>query len=153
MLEKYVSFSVAIKAIFVQCRVSFINIWLWHRTPESQQIIEHVPCHSVSEPAHSVQFSNSIGKLFRSLLIIKIILRNPHPLRNPLTVNDFRPISILNLVPKLISKILANRLCHKLPDLISTQQTAFIKGRQIAENFIATRELLHHLDKDRKSVV
>lgn len=46
----------------------------------------------------------------------------------PTSVHDYRPISILNLVLKLISKVLTNRLRDKLPDLISYQQTAFIKG-------------------------
>lgn len=60
-------------------------------------------------------------------------------------VTDFRPISIVNIVPKLISKILASRLACKMPELISPYQTACIKGRQISENFNATRELLHHI--------
>lgn len=54
-------------------------------------------------------------------------------------VQDFRPISIINLIPKVISKVLANRLGVYLPNLIALQQTAFIKGRFIAENFISTR--------------
>jgi Reverse transcriptase (RNA-dependent DNA polymerase) len=60
-------------------------------------------------------------------------------------VTDFHPISIINLFPKLVSKVLATRLSRFLPELISRNQTSFIKGRQIAENFIATRELLHHV--------
>lgn len=44
---------------------------------------------------------------------------------NPTTVGEFRPISIINLIPKLISKIMANRLRGSLPGLISQYQTAF----------------------------
>ncbi|XP_078149481.1 secreted RxLR effector protein 78-like [Carex rostrata] len=40
-----------------------------------------------------------------------------------------------------------------MPDLISPYQTAFIKGRQISENFNATRELLHHISDTRKPAV
>ena len=65
----------------------------------------------------------------------------------PLSVNDFRPISVINVIPKLISKILSNRLRQKMPELISARQTAFISGRQISENFIATREVLQHIKK------
>lgn len=65
---------------------------------------------------------------------------------NPQTTADFRPISVLNLIPKLISKILANRLRLVLPSLISSNQTAFVHGRQISENFVTTRELLNHID-------
>lgn len=32
-----------------------------------------------------------------------------------------------------------------MPELVSPYQMAFIKGRQISENFNATRELLHHI--------
>lgn len=41
-------------------------------------------------------------------------------------VGDYRPISVMNVIPKLISKLLANRLRGILPDLISSSQTAFI---------------------------
>lgn len=68
----------------------------------------------------------------------------------PQRVEDFRPISIMNAVPKLIAKVLSNRLRGSLPDLISSSQTAFIGGRQISENFNTTRELLHHISSSGK---
>ncbi|XP_078173283.1 uncharacterized protein LOC144567103 [Carex rostrata] len=74
-------------------------------------------------------------------------------LETPLTTADFRPISVLNLIPKLISKILSNRLRRFLPDLISPNQTAFVHGRQISENFVATRELLHHVSQGKFKAV
>lgn len=48
---------------------------------------------------------------------------------SPTAISDYRPISVLNLVPKLIAKILSNRLRRRLPDLISPNQTAFVHGR------------------------
>lgn len=71
----------------------------------------------------------------------------------PKTTSDFRPISVINLIPKLITKILSNRLRAKLPDLISSSQTAFIRGRQISENFVATRETLHHIMHEGKPAI
>lgn len=71
-------------------------------------------------------------------------------------VGDFRPISVINVIPKIISKLLAIRLAYKLPDLISPNQTAFIKGRQIAEKkkkFNTTREIIHHLTKSKRKTV
>lgn len=68
-------------------------------------------------------------------------------------VDQFRPISVLNLIPKLISKILADRLRAFLPDLISPSQTAFVRGRQISENFIATREIMQHIASGTKPAV
>lgn len=71
----------------------------------------------------------------------------------PTTTGDFRPISVLNLIPKLIAKVLSNRLRGVLPNLISCNQIAFIHGRQIAENFVTTRELLNHISHDGKSAI
>ena len=71
----------------------------------------------------------------------------------PITTSDFRPISVLSLIPKLISKVLSNRLRMLLPDLISSYQTAFIHGRQISENFVSTRELIHHISHSGKQAV
>lgn len=74
-------------------------------------------------------------------------------IKTPLTISDFRPISVLNLIPKLISKILSNRLRPVLPLLISKNQTAFIQGRQISENFVTTRELLHHVSCRKSAAI
>lgn len=64
---------------------------------------------------------------------------------SPVSTSDYRPISIINLIPKLISKLLATRLSGVLPELISANQTAFMQGRYIAKNFISTREILQYL--------
>ncbi|KAJ3700519.1 hypothetical protein LUZ61_004224 [Rhynchospora tenuis] len=69
-------------------------------------------------------------------------------------MSEFRPISILNYVPKLISKVLATRLQPFLPSLISSSQTGFIRGRMISENFIVAREMVNHLrSQNRPSVL
>lgn len=72
---------------------------------------------------------------------------------SPMEVKDFRPISIINLVPKIISKLLATRLAGFLPNLVSIRQTAFVQGRQISENFVTTQEILQHIDQGKWSVV
>lgn len=71
----------------------------------------------------------------------------------PTETGQFRPISVINLIPKLISKILSNRLSRVLPDLISVNQTAFVKGRQIADNFVTTREMLQHIAQTKNSAI
>lgn len=52
-----------------------------------------------------------------------------HKKESPSLVNDYRPISVINAVPKLFSKLLSNRLRTQMPNLISCNQTAFIQGR------------------------
>jgi hypothetical protein len=63
-----------------------------------------------------------------------------------LTPPDFRPISLVHNFAKLITKVLANRLAKKLNSMISTNQSAFILGRCIHNNFISVQQtikLLH----------
>ena len=51
----------------------------------------------------------------------------------PLTFADFRPISLCNLVYKVISKLAAIRLKPILNRLLSAHQFGFLKDRQITE--------------------
>jgi hypothetical protein len=44
------------------------------------------------------------------------------------TIADYRPISIMHSVSKLLAKILANRLAPRIDSLVSWSQNAFIKG-------------------------
>ena len=57
--------------------------------------------------------------------------------------SDFRPISLCNVIYKVISKSLANRLKDHLPDYIHPSQQAFIQGRRISNNIIIAHEITH----------
>jgi hypothetical protein len=63
---------------------------------------------------------------------------------------DFRPISLVHSFAKLVTKILANRLAGKLNEMVSSNQSAFIKGCFIQDNFMLVQQTARFLYQQKK---
>eukprot|EP00268_Persea_americana_P059585 TRINITY_DN7332_c0_g2_i1.p1 TRINITY_DN7332_c0_g2~~TRINITY_DN7332_c0_g2_i1.p1 ORF type:complete len:165 (+),score=21.69 TRINITY_DN7332_c0_g2_i1:122-616(+) len=61
---------------------------------------------------------------------------------NPVGLKDFRSISSVGCVYKLLAKTLAKRLIKTLPAIISPSYGAFVQDRQILEGILIANELI-----------
>ena len=57
-----------------------------------------------------------------------------HKKGDPTTLNNWRPLSLINVDAKIFTKLIANRLNLVLPDLINPYQTGFLHERLISDN-------------------
>ncbi|RVW50807.1 Transposon TX1 uncharacterized 149 kDa protein [Vitis vinifera] len=62
-------------------------------------------------------------------------------------LGDYRPISLLGALYKLLAKVLANRLKKVIGKVISSDQNAFIKGRQILDGSLIANEVVDSWQK------
>ena len=66
----------------------------------------------------------------QQIAILKLLPKT----ENPRTVDEFRPISLLNTDLKILSHVLANRLIKNLEEVIGQHQHAYLNKRQIIQH-------------------
>jgi len=69
---------------------------------------------------------------------------------HPQSLNDYRPISLIHCMYKVVAKVLANRLRHVLTGLIDERQSAFIKDRHILHGILILYKLVEEANKSKK---
>lgn len=74
-------------------------------------------------------------------------------IQSPSSFKDYRPISMIGCIYKIISKILARRLQSVMNHLIGPFQTSFIKGRQILDGALIASELIDSLKQSKREAV
>ncbi|GJU23916.1 RNA-directed DNA polymerase, eukaryota [Tanacetum coccineum] len=68
-------------------------------------------------------------------------------------VKDFRPISLIGSIYKIIAKILANRIVGVLGDIVNEVQSAFIAERQILDGPFILNEVMHWCKTKKKQAL
>lgn len=68
----------------------------------------------------------------------------------PTKFKEFRPISLCNIVYKLIIKVLVNRISPSLDQIIGPFQSSFLSGRGTSDNAIILQEVVHAMHKSKK---
>ena len=63
------------------------------------------------------------------------------------SISNFRPSSLIHVVPKIIVKAMARRLSPKMNEIVSRSQSAFIKSRTIHDNFLYVRNTARRLHR------
>ena len=71
------------------------------------------------------------GYMLKSLNFIHIALIPK--VKSPKSMTQFRPISLCNVLYKIISKVLVNKMKIILPLVVSDSQSAFVLGRMISD--------------------
>ena len=71
-------------------------------------------------------------------------------IRDPCNLNQYRPISIVGAMYKVISKVLAGRIKKVLPALIDGSQSAFIEGRGLTDSVLLANEVILYIRRRRK---
>lgn len=73
----------------------------------------------------------------------------------PSSMKGFRPLSLCNIVYKLVSKVIVSRLKGAWRSLVFTYQASFNSGRQALDNVVLCQEFVHSMrhSKARKESV
>ena len=95
---------------------------------------------------HSFNFAFDSGSLSISQRrgIITLI---PKPNKDTTLLDNLRPISLLNIDYKILTKVIAKRLEKVLPKIINPDQTGYVKNRFIGENIRLISDIMSYTEE------
>jgi hypothetical protein len=86
-----------------------------------------------------------LPRSFLSYFVALIPKVNSH-----LALGDFRPISLLGCLYKLLAKVLARRLAKVMDPLVASTQSAFLQGRLLVDGVMVVNEVVDMAKKSGK---
>ncbi|KAK4848515.1 hypothetical protein QYF36_013977 [Acer negundo] len=102
---------------------------------------------TVLDPSKRVGVGYDMGSVRRDASIVRDLNRAFIALipkvDNPNSLKDYRPISLVNAMYKILAKVLANRLKKSMDSIIGESQMAFINNRQISDSFVIAEQIVH----------
>jgi len=101
--------------------------------------------HDIYRVVEDSRWSTSILKVLNATMITLIPKENESK-----TPDQYIPIALCDVIYKIISKVIANRLKPLLPTLVSQEQAGFVEGRKIMENIIHAYDLIHTLKLQKR---
>ena len=69
--------------------------------------------------------------------------------KNPMVIGDLRPIALCNVLMKIITKVMANRMKGLLDYVVTNTQSAFVPNQLISDNVMISYEIMHYLKGKR----
>ncbi|WVZ84947.1 hypothetical protein U9M48_031914 [Paspalum notatum var. saurae] len=90
------------------------------------------------------------GHVFKFKLLNTAFITLVPKTSDALQVKDYRPISLVHSFAKLVTKVMANRLAPVLPKLVSVNQRAFVKKRNIQDKFLLVQQMAKSLHRSKE---